>query len=416
MGTQHNAPDGQAGAVEGVGRGALEGLRIADFSRVLAGPYATMLLADLGADVVKVERPGIGDDTRAWHPPADHDGTSTYFLSVNRNKKSVTLDLTSEAGREQARALVAESDVLVENFRPGTMERLGLGPRELRALQPELVYCSISGFGSGAGAAIPGYDLLVQAVGGLMSVTGDAAGEPVKAGVALVDVITGLHASLGILAALRHRDATGQGQHVEVNLLGSLLSAMVNQASAFAVAGVVPGRMGNAHPSIAPYETFPAADRPIAIAVGNDRQFAALADLVGEPGLALDDRFRTNADRVAHRGELRDILTRRLGTVGADHWSAVLLAAGVPAGPVNTLDEAFDFARKLGLPGIVDIPAAPADGVDGVESRPFRQVASPIALSGTPARYRLPPPRLGQHTAEILHRRPSGHDHPSASN
>ena len=262
MSTQDHVPDGRTGVLHGAGRGALDGLRIADFSRVLAGPYATMLLADLGADVVKVERPGIGDDTRAWRPPADGDGTSTYFLSVNRNKRSVVLDLTTEAGHEQARALVAESDVVVENFRPGTMERLGLGHKELRARRPELIYCSISGFGSGAGAAIPGYDLLVQAVGGLMSVTGIADGEPVKAGVALVDVITGLHASLGILAALRHRDATGEGQLVEVNLLGSLLSAMVNQASAFAVAGVVPGRLGNAHPSIAPYETFPTADRP----------------------------------------------------------------------------------------------------------------------------------------------------------
>ncbi|MEU0073744.1 CoA transferase [Streptomyces sp. NPDC006332] len=401
MGTQHHAPHGPAGVLDGVGPGALDGLRIADFSRVLAGPYATMLLADLGADVVKIERPDIGDDTRAWNPPADHEGTSTYFLSVNRNKRSVVLDLTTEAGLEQARALVAESDVVVENFRPGTMERLGLGHRELRARQPGLVYCSISGFGSGAGAAIPGYDLLVQAVGGLMSVTGDAAGEPVKAGVALVDVITGLHASLGILAALRHRDATGEGQHVEVNLLGSLLSAMVNQASAFAVAGVVPGRMGNAHPSIAPYETFPASDRPIAIAVGNDRQFAALAEAVGDPDLAADHRFRTNADRVAHRAALRDILTERLGASGADHWAAVLLAAGVPAGPVNTLDEAFAFAHELGLPGIVDIPAANANEAVG---DPSRQVASPIALSGTPARYRMPPPRLGQHTAEILHR------------
>ncbi|MFJ1967285.1 CaiB/BaiF CoA transferase family protein [Streptomyces sp. NPDC087903] len=401
MGTQHNGPDGRAGAPEGAGRGALDGLRIADFSRVLAGPYATMLLADLGADVVKIERPGIGDDTRAWHPPADHEGTSTYFLGVNRNKRSVALDLTTDVGLAQARALVAEADVLVENFRPGTMDRLGLGVRELRALHPGLVYCSISGFGSGAGASIPGYDLLVQAVGGLMSVTGDSGGEPVKAGVALVDVITGLHASVGILAALRHREATGEGQHVEVNLLASLLSAMVNQASAFAVAGVVPGRMGNAHPSISPYETLPAADRPIAIAVGNDRQFAALAEAVGHPGLALDDRFRTNADRVAHRAELREILSERLAAAGADHWSSVLLAAGVPAGPVNNVGEAFDFAQRLGLPGIVDIPAAVADGA---EPRPSRQVANPIALSGTPARYRLPPPGLGQHTAEILHR------------
>ncbi|MEH0547609.1 CoA transferase [Streptomyces sp. B21-105] len=401
MSTQHDVAD--VPDISGAGRGALDGLRIADFSRVLAGPYATMLLGDLGADVVKVERPGIGDETRAWHPPADSDGTSTYFLSVNRNKRSVVLDLATESGREQARALVAECDVVVENFRPGTMERLGLGYDELRARKPELVYCSISGFGSGAGASIPGYDLLVQAVGGLMSVTGAADGEPVKAGVALVDVITGLHACLGVLAALRHRDATGRGQRVEVNLLGSLLSAMVNQASAFAVAGVVPGRMGNAHPSIAPYETFPTADRPIALAVGNDRQFAALAVAAGDAGLALDDRFRTNADRVAHRAELRDILTERLGAAGADHWSTVLLAAGVPAGPVNTLDDAFAFAGRLGLPGIVDIPAAPADGE---ASRPSRQVAHPIALSETPAQYRLPPPRLGRHTTQILHGRP----------
>ncbi|WP_449351053.1 CaiB/BaiF CoA transferase family protein [Streptomyces shaanxiensis] len=405
MDTQGNAPDGRGGAAGPAGRTALHGLRIADFSRVLAGPYATMLLADLGADVVKVERPGTGDETRAWHPPADQDGTSTYFLSVNRNKRSVVLDLTTETGLEQARSLIAESDVLVENFRPGTMERLGLGHRELLARQPELVYCSISGFGSGAGAAIPGYDLLVQAVGGLMSVTGTADGEPVKAGVALVDVITGLHASLGILAALRHRDATGEGQLVEVNLLGSLLSAMVNQASAFAVAGVVPGRMGNAHPSIAPYETLPTADRPIALAVGNDRQFTALAEVVGDPGLAVDDRFRTNTDRVAHRAALRDILTERLGAAGADHWTSALLAAGVPAGPVNTLDEAFAFAHKLGLPGIVEIPAVPADGA---EARPFRQIAHPIGLSGTPAQYRLPPPSLGRHTAQILNN-PSDH-------
>ena len=375
---------------------ALRGVRIADFSRVLAGPYATMLLADLGADVIKVERPGTGDETRAWHPPADENGTSTYFLSVNRNKRSVVLDLATGAGRAQARALVADADVLVENFRPGTMRRLGLGPEELLAQRPELVYCSISGFGAAAGAAIPGYDLLVQAVGGLMSVTGEADGEPTKTGVALVDVITGLHACLGILAALRHRDATGEGQHVEVNLLGSLLSAMVNQASAFAVAGVVPGRLGNAHPSIAPYETFPTADRPLALAVGNDRQFAALAAALGAPGLAADTRFRTNADRVAHRAELRDLLGERLRGAGADHWAAVLLAAGVPAGPVNTLEEAFAHAARLGLPGIVGIPGDTARG------GPSRQVAHPIALSRTPARYRLPPPSLGRHTAEVL--------------
>ncbi|MEV0640676.1 CoA transferase [Streptomyces sp. NPDC050619] len=375
--------------------GALHGLRIADFSRVLAGPYATMLLADLGADVVKVERPGAGDETRQWRPPADENGTSTYFLGVNRNKRSVALDLASDSGRERARALIAESDVLVENFRPGTMARLGLGHEDLKGRHPRLVYCSISGFGADGGAAIPGYDLLVQAVGGLMSVTGEPDGEPVKAGVALVDVITGLHAALGIMAALRHRDATGEGQRVEVSLLGSLLSAMVNQASGYAVAGVVPGRLGNAHPSIAPYETFPTADRPLALAVGNDGQFAALAGVLGCAGLADDERFRSNPDRVAHRAELRKVLGERLLGAGADHWSAALLAAGVPAGPVNRLDEAFAFADRLGLPGIVDIPAA----ANGPASR---QVAHPIALSASPARYRLAPPGLGEHTAEVF--------------
>ncbi|MFE1752942.1 CaiB/BaiF CoA transferase family protein [Streptomyces anandii] len=402
---------------EAGGGGALHGLRIADFSRVLAGPYATMLLADLGAEVIKVERPGTGDETRQWRPPADEQGTSTYFLGVNRNKRSVTLDLASEADRERARALIAGSDVLVENFRPGTMERLGLGHAELRDRHPRLVYCSISGFGTGGGAALPGYDLLVQAVGGLMSVTGEPGGEPVKTGVALVDVITGLHAALGIMAALRHRDATGEGQLVEVSLLGSLLSAMVNQASGYAVAGVVPGRMGNAHPSIAPYETFPTADRPLALAVGNDTQFAALAAALGVPRLAADDRFRTNPGRVAHRAELAGLLGERLRSAGADHWSGVLLAAGVPAGPVNTLDEAFSFAHRLGLPGIVTVPdpsEAEAEARTGAGPsalrKSSRQVAHPIALSASPARYRLPPPALGEHTEEILGR-PDFGDH-----
>lgn len=368
---------------------SLEGVRIADFSRVLAGPYATMLLADLGAEVVKVERPGAGDETRSWRPPVDAGGTSTYFLGVNRNKRSVALDLATDEGRERARALIADSDVVVENFRPGTMRRLGLGAEELLAEHPRLVHCSITGFGPDTGGGLPGYDLLVQAVGGLMSVTGEPDGPPVKTGVALVDVITGLHASLGILAALRHRDRTGEGQLVEVSLLGSLLSALVNQASGYVAGGVVPGRLGNAHPSIAPYETFDTADRPLALAVGNDRQFAALTALLGRPELADDERFRTNPDRVAHRAELRALLEKELGRQTADHWAVVLPAAGVPAGPVNGIDEAFAYARRLGLAAEVD-----AGGV--------RQVAHPVRLSATPAEYRLPPPELGEHTAEIF--------------
>jgi crotonobetainyl-CoA:carnitine CoA-transferase CaiB-like acyl-CoA transferase len=348
---------------------------------------------------VKIERPGSGDETRAWLPPADENGTSTYYLGVNRNKRSVELDLGSVPGLTRARELIEGCDVVVENFRPGTMERLGLGYRDMTETHPGLVYCSISGFGTAGGAALPGYDLLVQAVGGLMSVTGEPGGPPQKTGVALVDVITGLHAALGILAALRHRQATGRGQLVEVSLLGSLLSAMVNQAAGYAIAGAVPEKLGTAHPSIAPYEVFKTADRPIALAVGNDRQFAALAAALGLRHLVGDARFCTNTDRVTHRLQLRALLNKRLRNAGADHWSALLSACGVPAGPVNTLDEAFAFADRLGLPTVVDIDA----GRDGSRRRsPARQVANPIAMSETPVQYRLPPPRLGEHNSAIF--------------
>ena len=283
--------------------GALDGIVVADFSRVLAGPYATMLLADLGATVVKVERPGSGDDTRAWGPPFAADGQSTYFQSVNRNKASIALDLGAADDRRIAHALAARADVLVENHKPGALTRFGLDYTQVRAVNPAVVYCSISGFGSGAGAELPGYDLLVQAMGGLMSITGTD--EPTKAGVAVVDVLTGLHAAVGILAALHHRDRTGEGQRIEATLLTSLQSSLVNQASAYVGAGAVPGFMGNAHPSIAPYEVFAAADRTMIIAVGNDAQFARLADVLGQPGLSADPRFATNAARVEHREELK---------------------------------------------------------------------------------------------------------------
>ncbi|MEV0995979.1 CoA transferase [Nonomuraea sp. NPDC050202] len=373
--------------------GALSGLLVADFSRVLAGPYCTMLLADLGAEVVKVERPGTGDDTRAWGPPYAA-GEATYFLGVNRNKRSITLDLRADV--EVARALAARADVLVENFRPGTMDRLGLGYEALRELNPGLVYCSITGFGSGAGAGLPGYDLIAQAVGGLMSVTGEPDGPGTKAGVALVDVITGLHAALGIMAALRHRDHTGQGgrvgdaarssgagQRVEVSLLSSLLSALTNHASAYAAAGVVPQAMGNRHPSIVPYEVFRAADRPIVIAAGNDRQFQALCAALDRPDLAQDPRHATNAERVAARDTLVADLNAALAGRTADEWFDRLTAAGVPCGPINDLAAAFALAQDLGLE-----PAVELDGVG--------QVANPIRLSATPPSYHRPPPALGQ--------------------
>ncbi len=368
--------------------GALDGIVVADFSRVLAGPYATMLLADLGADVIKVERPGAGDDTRAWGPPWSADGVSTYFLSVNRNKRSLALDLGDAGDLEVARRLAARADVVVENFKPGGMARLGLGYEQVRATNPGVVYASISGFGSGAGAALPGYDLLVQAVGGLMSVTGEPDAEPTKVGVAMVDVITGMHAAIGIQAALLSRARTGVGQQVEVNLLSSLLSAMVNQTGGFVAGGVVPGRMGNKHPSIAPYETFPTADRPIVLAVGNDGQFRALCAVLERPDLGADPRFATNPGRVAERATLVPELTRTLLTRSADLWFAALTAAGVPCGPINDVAAAIELARSLGAEPVVDI--------DGVPT-----VADPITLSGTPVAYRYPPPGVGADDDEL---------------
>ncbi|HST43509.1 MAG TPA: CoA transferase [Conexibacter sp.] len=374
---------------------ALGDLLVLDFSRVLAGPLATMLLADYGATVVKVERPGSGDDTRAWGPPRDAAGTATYFLSVNRNKRSLALDLQDPADLALARELAARADVVVENFRPGVMARLGLDHATLAAANPGLVYATISGFGSsGAGAALPGYDLLVQAVGGLMSVTGPADGDPQKAGVALVDVIAGLFTTTGILAALRHRAATGAGQLIEVDLLSSLLAALVNQASAYTAGGVVPSRMGNAHPSIAPYELFGAADGTrVVLAVGNDRQFARLCDVLGAPALAAEPRFATNPARVAARVELRAALEERLASAPAAQWAQALLEAGVPAGEVNDLAGAFALAQQLGLEPIAELE--PLAGVGA----PTSVARNPVRMSATPPRHDTAPPALGELSA-----------------
>ncbi|QMU21321.1 CaiB/BaiF CoA transferase family protein [Gordonia rubripertincta] len=368
-------------------RGALDGLVIADFGRVLAGPYATMLLADLGAEVVKVERPGIGDDTRSWGPPWVGD-QSSYFLSVNRNKRSVAIDLSDPDGLEEARRVVERTDVVVENFMPGTMDRLGLGYDAVADLRPDIVYCSVTGFG-GANQ-LPGYDLLIQAVGGLMSITGPDPQTPTKVGVAVVDVITGLHAAVGILSALRHRDRTGEGQRIEVNLLSSLLSALANQSSGYVSAGVVPTAMGNRHPSIAPYEVFPTADRPFVLAVGNDRQFAALCEVLGRPDLPADERYATNSARVANRQELVAILNDTLSTASADHWFDALTARRVPCGPLNDIADAIALAERLGLDPVVEIE-------DPRRDSPFRSVANPIRMSATPPRYRSAPPLLDEH-------------------
>jgi crotonobetainyl-CoA:carnitine CoA-transferase CaiB-like acyl-CoA transferase len=367
---------------------ALGDLRILDFSRVLAGPFATMMLADLGAEVIKVERPGGGDETRGWAPPRDAHGQATYFQSVNRNKQSLALDLSTDEGRTRAHELAAASDVVVENFRPDVMDSLGLGYAALSGDNPRLVYCSITGFGDGEGARLPGFDLLVQALGGLMSITGTAEGEPQKVGVAVVDVLTGLFAATGILAALRHRDGTGEGQRVQVDLFTCLLAALANQGSAYTVAGVIPGRMGNAHPSISPYELYPTGDGDLVLAVGNERQFAALCDVLGAPQLSGDARFATNSDRVANRDALKARLVEALRARPAAEWAQLLTDARVPAGVVNDVEGAFALAESIGLEPIVRVP-------DPVTGDTVALTRNPIGLSRTPPSYRSAPPRLG---------------------
>ena len=373
-----------AGAERGslIAKPPLGGIVVADFSRALAGPYATMLLGDLGATVIKVERPDTGDESRGWGPPWSN-GVSTYYQSINRGKQAAVCDLGSDEGRAAARELCLKADVVVENFRSGTLDRMGLGAAELLRVKPSLVYCSITGFGGGAGKDMPGYDFLLQAVGGLMSVTGESDGEPLRVGVAIVDMLTGLHALVGILAALRHRDETGAGQHVKVELLTSLLSGLVNQASGYLNAGAVPRRMGNRHPSLAPYEIVPAQDRPLALAVGNDTQFAAFCAEARIAEVAADPRFVTNAARVANRAALLARIEPALAADTAAAWVDRLTARGVPCGVVNGVDEALALAEGLGLEPVVDLHDS--------EGRTWRQVRSPITFSASPAEPRLPP-------------------------
>ncbi|MHA6799127.1 CaiB/BaiF CoA transferase family protein [Bounagaea algeriensis] len=368
----------------------MAGLVVADFSRVLAGPYATMLLADLGATVIKVERPGTGDDTRSWGPPWT-ERESSYFEALNRGKRSITLDFEDPGDRELARELVRRADVLVENFRPGSLQRYGLDHDSASALNPGLLYTSISGFGSAEGADLPGYDFVVQAVGGLMSITGAPEDPPTKVGVALVDVLTGKDAALGIMAALRQRESTGRGQHIEVNLLSSLLGGLVNQLSGYLATGASPERMGNRHPSVAPYETLRCADAHLAVAVGNDAQFRRLTDTLGLVWMADDPRFCSNAQRVANRGELVAELENVLGARTAADWQQRLNQVGVACGPVNDLAGAVDYAETLGLrPTVCQDGASP-------------QARMPIDFSEYDARLdeALAPPRLGEHDDEI---------------
>lgn len=368
----------------------LDGLLVADFSRVLAGPLAAATLADLGAEVVKVERPGVGDDTRHWGPPWT-ESSSSYFECANRSKQSIELDLSDPADLEVAHELARRCDVLIENFRTGTLDRRGLGYADVSAANPSVVYASVTGFGSRAGADLAGYDFLVQAVGGLMSITGDE--EPTKAGVALVDVLTSKDAVVGILAALHARTRTGRGQHVEVNLLSSLLGSLANQASAFLTTGEPPGRMGNRHPSIAPYETLAAKDGHLALCCGNDGQFRKLCEVIGTPGLASDPRFVSNAARVTHRDDLVVVLEAALGGDTVDSWTQQLTAAGVPAGKVGSIADAFDLAGRLELEPTVSVDT------DGPP-----QVRSPITLSDTPITRYSAPPRLGEHNDDLRRR------------
>lgn len=382
----------------------LSHVRVLDLSRVLAGPWASQLLADLGADVIKVERPGSGDDTRSWGPPYLHDAEghetaeSAYFLSTNRNKRSLTVDFTRSEGQAIVRELAAQSDVVIENFKHGGLAPYGLDYASLREIKPDIVYCSITGFGqTGPYADRAGYDFLIQAMGGLMSVTGranhEAGAGPMKVGVALTDVLTGLYASNAILAALAYRERTGVGQHIDLALFDVQVATLVNQASNYLVSGVAPVRLGNSHPNIVPYQDFPTADGNMIVAVGNDGQFRRLCIVAGQPALADDARFATNRDRVRHRDVLVPMLCDTTRTRTTHEWVEALEAAGVPCGPINDLDAVFADPQAVARGLRVDLPH-PAGSAPGV--------ASPIRLSETPVQYRHAPPTLGQHTTEVL--------------
>lgn len=375
----------------GAAAGPLTGLVVADFSRILAGPYATMLLADMGAEVIKVEGPG-GDDTRGWTPPTRPDGVSTYYAAINRNKKSVVLDLKAEDDLRTAQDLAARADVVIENFKPGGLRKYGLDYASVSARNPAVIYSSISGFGSAEGASLPGYDLIVQAMSGLMSLTGDPEGPPYRAGISVFDVMAGLHSTIAILAALRHREATGEGQHVEASLMASAMSGLVNQTMAYVGGGVTPYRMGNAHPSLFPYEALPTADDDLIVAAGNTAQFRRLCEVLGIPEVADDPRFAESGDRTANREELRPLLVDRLTTQPATHWFEQLNAVGVPSGPINTVAQGVEYAASLGLEPVVQV---------GSGDQAVPGVRHPVSFSATPPRYDQPPPALGQHTDEV---------------
>lgn len=364
--------------------GPLAGIVVADFSRVLAGPYATMLLADLGATVIKVESPA-GDDTRQWMPPA-RDGISTYYMSVNRNKHSVTLDLTDADHLETAYQIIDRADVFIENWKPGGLKKFGLDPASVARRWPEVIHSSITGFGSTGGASMPGYDLLAQALSGMMAITGAPDGPPQRSGVAVFDVVTGMHAAIGVLAALQERSASGKGQHLEVNLLSSALSSLVNQTAGYAAAGNIPTRQGNDHPSLFPYGPFKAKDRELVITCGNDRQFGRLMEQLGCPEVATDPRFLTMQDRNTNRETLREIIETQLAHDTAKAWFDKLQAVQVPCAPILGIDGGIEFATEIGLEPIVTA---------GAGNTAVPTIKHPINFSRTEARYDKAPPALG---------------------
>jgi crotonobetainyl-CoA:carnitine CoA-transferase CaiB-like acyl-CoA transferase len=367
----------------------LEGVRVLDLSRVLAGPYATMMLADLGADVLKIEHPERGDDTRHWGPPFAG-GESAYFLSVNRNKRSAGVDLKDPEGLEKVKKLATNADVVIENMRRGALEKLGLGYEALKELNPGIVYCSITGFGPGSDEDRPGYDFLIQARGGIMGITGFPDGEPTKVGVAIADMVCGLQAAMAVLAALHRRSAIGEGARIEVPLFESQLSWLANRAQEYLVSSEDVGRLGNAHPSIVPYQTFDASDKKLALAVGNDTQFKNLCQAVGRPELAGDERFAENPGRVANREELVTLLEEEFRKKTADEWVEEIREAGVPCGPVNALADVFSDEHVLSSGMLRDVKH-PAAGK-------LEMLASPILVDGERLPIRRPPPILGQHT------------------
>lgn len=373
----------------------LDGVRVVDLSRIVAGPLATQIFGDYGAEVIKIEQPGVGDDSRAWVPPKAPDGSAAYFFSINRNKKSVTLNLKHPRGKVLLKALVARADVVIENFKPGTMEDLGLDYSVLSRENPRLIYCQISGFGnSGPARERAGYDSILQGITGLMSITGEREGPPVKAGVALIDEITALYAHGAILAALLHRERTGQGQKVECSLLESGVAAMMNAATAYLVAGAVQGRWGSAHESLVPYQAFRARDGYLIIGAGNDRLWKAFCEVIGAPEWADDPRFDTNLKRVERREELVRLIEARLQARSRDQWIAAFAAAGLPTGPINTVDQVFRDPQVLHRGMVQEIEHPTAGRV--------KLVGIPVKFTATPGEIRLPPPLLGQHTEEVL--------------